>query len=170
MRSIDDVIADWKVEKGIILHGKNGPYSAIPFSNRLQHFMDLVATLIAEGYGEDDIRSSLTQNKVVEASISPKNAGTKGREEQKRITIEQWKRTIPHFFRGETVSYTPKDSSYVPPEQPKKSYKKEEKAIVEKVPENYVTIDDVKINKDILWDTDFIAELEALDNANKDKK
>lgn len=117
-RSIEDIIADWKVEHGIVKHGKySNFYRCIPFERKPELMMYLVQTMLDEGFKEETIIDTDTQRLVIQYCCPPEDSGSKTLEKQKRITKAQWKDVLKEFFRGKTateLSIVPREGSAVP--------------------------------------------------------
>lgn len=111
MRTIEDIIIEWKAEFGVLARNANGPYRYIDYRQKKDNLMTLVATLIAEGYDEDVIKSTSTVNAIVNGCEAPDGASSREKskiKKGKQITATQLKTNVfPEFFRGKFVDKVP---------------------------------------------------------------
>lgn len=122
MRTIDDIIIEWKVEFGVKERGKTGDYHYIDYRQKKDLLTILIRTLIDEGYDEDTIKSTTTRNLIINGCEAPDGAssrsGSKIRK-SKQITLDNLKQIIPQFFRGKFSTVpTENEKQTVLPEKP----------------------------------------------------
>jgi hypothetical protein len=102
VRSIEDIIEDWKAECGTLKQGRTSQYVAIEFGVRLSLLIILVKTMIDEGHTEDDITGVQTRNKAIAACTPPDSVPipTKNIKTWKKIVAGEWSMALRKFFNG----------------------------------------------------------------------
>jgi hypothetical protein len=118
LRSIDDIIDDWKTEFGTMAYGKHGAfYRYIDWKIEKNLLLNLAQTLIDEGHkeslvDEDNRPNASTQLKVVNACAAPDGASSRKKSDilkSKRITALNWKEVLKEFFRGTVSIHVPEN-------------------------------------------------------------
>lgn len=159
MRSVQDIIDDWKHEVGLQRSGKSGSYRVIPFQGKMDLLLALAQTMIDEGHPEEVIRSLNTRNLICNACAAPDAANIKNNKKIKQITGEQWKEALKEFYRGPVSQFRPKE--------PEKSYAvtpieeaTQKKMSIEDImnPKNRIVIDTSQYS-DMKLDLDFLKEM-----------
>lgn len=55
MRTVEDILADWKIARGELKQGKSCEYFQMNWKNELEHYSALINTLLDEGYKKEDL-------------------------------------------------------------------------------------------------------------------
>jgi hypothetical protein len=149
LRTVEDVILDWKGEFGVLGRSANGPYRYIDYKQKKDLLMILVQTLLDEGYDSDTIQSMSVVNAIVNGCEAPDGASSrtsKAIKKGKQITTSQLKEFVfKEFFRGSVSKHVPEPQNTVPEqtiiELPKKEESKED--LLEKImnPKNRIKVD-----------------------------
>jgi len=162
--SIDEIIADWAAKCSVELTNKNGhPYWGIPSgSSRRECFLDLIQTLLDQGWKKEEIKTDGVRAKVVntcwpdkERSISAKELRT-----SKAATANLWEQTVRTVTGIEISKYV---NNYVVPTPPVSVPLKESKEeVLEKImnPKDRVKV--ISSCADTPPDLNFLAELGVL--------
>lgn len=116
MRTIADIIEDWKVEYGTLKTGRNSQYVAIAFKQRKSLLLGLVQTMIDAGCAEEDISSVQTRNKVIEACTAPDQAPIPAKNIRlwKKMVAEDWAYAYKKHFHGAVAKYVVEEVEEVP--------------------------------------------------------
>ena len=111
MRTIEEIIDEWKVEFGVFRSGKSGQYRSIPFEGRKDLLNILCKTMIDEGHGEEAIKSDYIRLTVVNSCSPPDGANIKASNllKWKNIVAKQWAETKLEFYRGKFSEYKAED-------------------------------------------------------------
>lgn len=164
--NIDAIIAVWKANCGETRQSERGTtYVVIPIPDRYGQFLNLIQTMLDNGYSKEEVRSISIRNKVVMAcwpdlikKISPKDL-----KKSRLITAKQWEEALDKF--SDIII-----SKYVEPQKPivkyeTKSYEKPTEKVVEKEleidPKDRIKMDTSDI-PDPELDLDFLNELGEL--------
>ncbi len=157
MRSIQDIIYDWKHECGIQRTGKSGSYRMIPFEGKKDLLLALAQTMIDEGHSEESILSLNTRNLVCNTCAAPDAANVKNNKKIKQITGEQWKEALKEFYRGPVSQFRPKETKNysVPVEEVEES----SNAVLSEInPSDRIKVDTTGFAETPL-DLDFLSEI-----------
>lgn len=156
MRTIDEVISDWKTEFGTIKYGVNGEYyKCINWKIEKNLLFNLAQMLVDEGFGKSDLVSEKVtsdgrtytepnldvRNKIIEANSAPPGASSRKKSEilkSKRITAEKWATVLKEFFRGPVSEHIPKEREL---DIPAPSKEEKPKKILEIDPSDRIKID-----------------------------
>lgn len=120
MRTIDDIIEDWKTEFGTPAQGQWGPYRFIDFKRNREYVLNLVQTLRDEGFTKEDLLIGRNQLKVVEACEAPSGKSIRKSSSIKKtkdMTASNWKYAIREIF-PEKISVCNTESSSAPIREP----------------------------------------------------
>jgi len=158
--SIDEIIGDWAAKCSVELTNKNGhPYWGIPSgSSRRECFLDLIQTLLDQGWKKEEIKTDGVRAKVVntcwpdkERSISAKELRT-----SKAATANIWEQTVRTVTGIEISKYEGKVSNYVAPTPPVSVTLKESKEeILEEIfnpKDRLISTKKIDRSKDINWE------------------
>lgn len=110
MRSIEEIIRDWKTEYGVLKTGRNSQYLAIEFKERKTMLLSLVQTMVDEGHTKEDITSFQSRNKVVDACTAPDSAPIPAKNVKlwKKMVTEDYEYAFGKFFHGAVSKYVDK--------------------------------------------------------------
>lgn len=164
--SIDEIIADWEAECSVDLISKSGfPYRGIPSgSSRRGHFLNLVQTLLDQGYSKEEIKTGSLCAKVVntcwpdkERSISAKELRT-----SKAGTRKLWEQCVRKVIHIEISKYEVEDVeprepavSFRPPTLDKRESKESKEDILEEIfnpKDRIISIKKIDRSNDTNWE------------------
>ncbi len=153
MRSLEDIIEDWRIEVGVLKNGRNSTYIHIGFRERRSNILDLVQTMIDEGYSKEEIENVQVRNKVIDTCTPPEGVPipAKNIKTWKGMVAAEWRDSLKHFFHGPISKHIPKEIvQYTEPEKPQKAEKE-----LELDPKDRLKIDTSGV-PDMELDTDFL--------------
>jgi hypothetical protein len=157
LRTIEEIIEDWKVEYGTMAYGRDGAfYRYINFKIKKNLLLNLAQTMIDEGYAQEDLSSIKTTNLVVNGCEAPEGASSRAKSKIKKgkdITASQWKGVLREFFRGHISTFNPENR-----EQELKLPEKKPEKELEINPSDRIKIDTSDI-EDPPLDLEFLREL-----------
>lgn len=157
MRTIDEIVEDWKVEYGTMAYGRDGAfYRYIDFKIKKNLLLNLAQTMIDEGYDQETLSSIKTINMVVNGCEAPEGASSRAKSKIKKskdITSSQWKEVLKEFFRGPISTFNPENR-----EQELKLPEKKSEKELEINPSDRIKIDTSDV-EDPPLDLEFLREL-----------
>jgi len=174
LRTLEEIVDEWKGEFGILGRGKNGPYRYIDYSQKKDLLMTLVRTLIDEGYDQNTLKSTRTANLIINACEAPDGASSRSSgkiRKSKQITASNLKFVLTEFFRGPFSSHNPQQQNATLPPSPQTTFQqpKSKEKILEIDPTDRIKIDTSDIADNPL-DPEFLKEIGLSEDFMSGKK
>ena len=166
LRTVDDILTDWKVARGTLKQGKSCEYFQMDWKNELENYSALINTLLDEGYTKEQLigKSGKANPHVMVRVVNEmvySGEGTKFTKSEllkcKSERAKKWELALKIAFPGKVCapSVTKKSIDCI-----QKSQKP--KPDIEEIAKNTIVMDTSDMAP-VPLDEEFLAKLAALD-------
>lgn len=170
MRTVDDILIDWKIARGDLKQGKSCEYFQMNWKNELEHYSALINTLLDEGYAKEDLinetgkANSIVRMKVVNEMVYS-GEGTRFTKSElikcKDERAKKWEMALKVAFPGKTSAPSVAKKTIPVKQSNEATIKEDDKNII---------IMDTSDMAPVPFDEEFLARLAALDAIVDGKK
>lgn len=162
MRTLEDILVDWKVARGTLKQGKSCEYFQMDWKNELENYSALINTLLDEGYKKEDLinengkANTIVRMKVVNEMVYS-GEGTKFTKSElikcKDERAKKWELSLKVAFPGKISA----PSVNKKPPKPKSN-----ETTISEYEKNTIVMDTSDMAP-VPFDEEILAELAALD-------